>query len=116
MGASLVERILARLESAERHEVYPHLQDDYRIAWITVLNAARGDCLYCTPHVAATYAVLGLHPDKVWPAIVAYRKALLGSYWNADDARWAGEEFGAPPKKPVESVRLPARKAFAQGA
>lgn len=117
MEDAAVEGVLAHLEWAERHEVHPHLQDDYRIAWITVLRAARGDCVCCSPHVAATYVVLGLHPDKVWPAIVARRKFLLGSSWNADDARWAGEEYVAPPpKKPAQSVRLADRKAFAQAA
>jgi hypothetical protein len=74
------------------------LQSDLRIAWITVLNAARGDP---QPHVAATYAVLGLHPDKVWPAIVERRKRLLGSLY---EVVW-GEE-ALPPKKPCASVRL----------
>src|ERR1019366_4290253 len=79
MGHSLVQRILTRLEDAENHEVNPHLQDDYRISWITVLRASRGERI---PHVSATYEVLGLHPDKVWPAILARRKALLGPLYE----------------------------------
>lgn len=107
-----VERILAYLADAEEREINPHFQDDWRIAWITVLRASEG---LLQPHVAATYTVLGLHPNRVWPAIVAHRKALLGSYWNADDAKWAGEDFAeaSSPKKPVESVRLAARAAAA---
>ncbi|MGB6774613.1 MAG: hypothetical protein WBE45_09560 [Terriglobales bacterium] len=93
----IVERILARLEDAEWCEVNPHFQDDIRIAWLTVLHAARDDCLLCTPHVWATYMVVGLHPDNVWPSIVARREFLLGA--------------SSPPKKPVQSVRLPQRKA-----
>ena len=95
MGRTLA-RILARLEHAELHEPDPHFQTDYRIAWITVLYAARGEL---EPHVQATYAVLGLHPDKVWPAIEARRKAMLG----ADYDKFFAEH---PPKKPPQSVRL----------
>ena len=99
MGDSLVRRILLRLGTAEAREVNPHFQDDYRIAWITVLRASRG-ALH--PHVTATYAVLGLHPDKVWPAVLERRRALLGPgvFWK--------ENFLAelPPKKPVQSVRF----------
>ena len=85
---------MARLEIAELREANPHLQDDYRIAWITVLNAAQG---VPEPHVAASYAVLGLHPLKVWPAIVERRKALLGPLYVDESL---------PPKKPAESVRI----------
>lgn len=95
---ALTQRILSRLERAEWHEANPHLQADYRIAWITVLCASRGELL---PHVRATYAVLGLHPSKVWPAILERRKALLGS------VLWETE---LPPRKAVRSVReLPQR-------
>ena len=51
------------------------------------------------PHVEATYRVLGLHPDKVWPAIVAQRKALLGTEYEKIWPELA-------PKKPVRSVTL----------
>jgi hypothetical protein len=95
VGNSLLRRILYHLERAEEREPNPHLQDDYRIAWITVLGAASG---VTDPHVQATYAVLGLHPDKVWSAIEARRKALLG----LDYDRFFGEH---PPRKPVQSVR-----------
>jgi hypothetical protein len=99
---SLTGRILSRLEDAEFRESNPHLQDDQRIAWITVLRASRGEAI---PHVTATYAVLGLHPDKVWPSIVERRKALLGALY---------EEFwgvSLPPKKPAQSEHLPYRRA-----
>ena len=71
----LAERVLARLEAAEQKESDLWLRDDIRIAWITVLYASRGNP---QPHIDATYKVLGLHPDKVWPAICARRAALLG--------------------------------------
>jgi len=95
----LPRHILSRLEAAEARELDPHFQADYRIAWITVLRASRGERI---PHVSATYAVLGLHPEKVWPAIVERRKALLGAgvVWNE-----------AAPKKSVESVRVAYRRA-----
>ena len=100
-------RILARLETAEWHESNLHYQDDYRIAWITTLRASRGESI---PHVSATYAVLGLHPDKVWPAILERRKFLLGAAYRA----LCGEEFpfseSLPPKKPVRSVKTLARR------
>lgn len=103
--SKLVRRILARLERVEWEEPNPNFQDDYRIAWITVLRASRGERI---PHVSATYAVLGLHPDKVWPAIVARRKALLGSeYYKFFPAA----EQRLPPKKPAQSVRLGAPEA-----
>jgi hypothetical protein len=90
ISPSFPERILSRLARAEWREVNPHFQADYRIAWITVLRAARGELW---PHVTATYAVLGLHPEKVWPAILARRRALLG-HKSAE---------GLPPKKPARS-------------
>lgn len=96
-GSILADRILARLWDAELRELNPHLRDDYRIAWITVSLAERGNPI---PHIEASYRVLGLHPENVWPAIVARRKADLGSLYE--------QFFGVslPPKKPVESVRL----------
>jgi hypothetical protein len=111
--ASLAERILARLEEAESHELNPHFQSDLRIAWITVLRAERGQMI---PHISATYAVLGLHPERVWPAIVARRKAQCGAYYEVfypgDSVNFVGDlsldglSQDLPPKKPVQSVRL----------
>jgi hypothetical protein len=71
----LTNRVLVRLETAEAKELDPWMRDDIRIAWITTLYASQGNP---QPHVDATYRVLGLHPDKVWPAILARREALLG--------------------------------------
>jgi len=98
---SLVRRILLRLEQAEARELNPHFQDDYRIAWIAVLRASRGET---EPLVSATYTVLGLHPDKVWPAIVARRHAQTGRHY---EAIFGGDLYpeASSPKKPVRSVR-----------
>ncbi len=93
-------RVLSRLEDAEAREVNPHFQTDYRIAWIAVLRASRGEP---GAHRSASYTVLGLSPEKVWPAIVARRRAQLGAFYE--------EFFGGSPKKPAQSVRvLPAAR------
>lgn len=97
---NLAERVLVRLEQAEKKEIDLWLRDDIRIAWITTAWSQsgvpqwfwRGSSL--PPHVAATYQVLDCHPDAVWPRIVAQRKAKLGPCYQ--------QFFGAelPPKKP----------------
>lgn len=94
------ERVLERIASAEWREVNPHYQDDYRIAWITVLRAGLGER---EPDVSACYTVLGLHPNKVWPAIVARRHAIAGDHYE----EFFGEKSAAElvPKKPPASVR-----------
>ena len=69
------DRILARLVQAEAHEPDLWLRDDYRQAFITVTLASRGNTM---PFVVASYQMYGLHPDKVYSAILARRKALLG--------------------------------------
>ena len=101
MSHALVERVLLRLEDAEMHEPNAHYRDDYRIAWLITLYAARGES---QPHVLASYRVLGLHPEKVWSAIVARRHAQLGRDYD----KFFAEEFPAAssPKKPVQSVHL----------
>jgi hypothetical protein len=91
------EQVLVYLEQAEKKEIDPWLRDDIRIAWITTLEASRGNL---QPFIDATYRVLGCHPDQVWPRIVARRKAMLGVHY--DD--FYGE--GSSPKKPVQSVTL----------
>jgi hypothetical protein len=90
-GKDWTERILARLIQAEAHEVNPHLRDDYRQAFITLSLARDGSPI---PFVEASYRVIGLHPDKVWPSILARRKALLGPEYC---------QLRSVPKKPSES-------------
>lgn len=94
-ASRLSTRIVARLVQAEACESDPHYRDDLRIARLTVAYAASGEAVLCSPHVLASYMVLGLHPEKVWPAIEARRKA-LGSC----------EEVLRAPKKPAQSVKL----------
>ena len=88
------ENVLEYLASVEDAEMNPWVKDDIRIAWLTVLYAARG---YKEPHVSASYMILGLHPNKAWTAILARREALL-----AQDRK----------KKP-ETVKLKAKEASA---
>jgi len=91
----LSRRILARLEKAEACEPNPHYRDDLRIARLTVVHAMRGDAVLCSPHVLASYEVLGLHPDRVWPAIQARQLALgFNDFWGVE----------LPPKKPPQAV------------
>jgi hypothetical protein len=111
------DRVLLYLERAELKEL-AKFQDDCRIAWLTCLYASQGNP---QPHIDATRRVLGLHPDKVWLALVARRKAQLGKeysrFYDASDnwipdpevMQW-NEIFGgaSSPKKPVRSMRLEA--------
>jgi len=93
MPSSLSARVTARLVQAEHCEPNPHYQDDLRIARLIVAYASSGEAVLCTPHELASYMVLGLHPDKVWPAIQARRRAI----------GLINEEFSGgklPPKKP----------------
>jgi hypothetical protein len=92
-----VRRILSRLLTAETEEPDPWLRDDLQIARLTVTYAARGAAVECSPQVLASYAVLGLHPEKVWPAIEARRLALGPLHEVVSDA---------PPKKPAQSAKL----------
>lgn len=96
-----VESILDYLTWAEANEPDVWLRDDYRIAWITVVKAARGEL---QPHFWATYAVLRTAPVKVWPNIVRARKAMLGSLYYSFFA-----DESLPPKKPSQSVGVPFR-------
>jgi hypothetical protein len=89
---AIVRRILSRLSAAEALEVDPWFRDDLRIARLTVAYAARGEAVLCAPDVLASYVVLGLHPEKVWPAIQARRTA-LGPVCDV-------------PKKPPQAVKL----------
>jgi hypothetical protein len=82
----------------EACEYDPHVRDDLQIARLTVHYAATGEAKQCSPYVLATYAVLGLHPEKVWPAIEARSKALLG--------RGEFPDAATAPKKPPQSVKL----------
>ena len=56
------------LEQAELSEEDVYLRDDWRQAWVCVSLADRG---VPEPFVAASYQLFGLHPDKVFPAMMA---------------------------------------------
>jgi hypothetical protein len=72
---SLLDRVLGRLIQSEAHEANPHFRDDYRQTFIALSLARDGNPI---PFVEASYRMYGLHPDKVYPAIMARRQALLG--------------------------------------
>lgn len=72
---SFSDRVMARLIQAEAHEINVHLREDYRQAFMTVTLAAKGNTM---PFVVASYQMYGVHPDKVWPKIVARHNAILG--------------------------------------
>jgi hypothetical protein len=74
-NGTLAERILARLIQSEAHEASPHFRDDYRQSFIALTLALEGSPI---PFIEASYRMYGLHPDKVWPAMVARRAALIG--------------------------------------
>lgn len=101
---NLTERVLTHLEKAEKKEIDPWYRDDIRIAWITTLWAQNGvpDWSFhrqSPPHVAATYQVLGCHPDQVWARILAQRQAKLGDLYSPVFE-------GLAKRKPVRSVTL----------
>jgi hypothetical protein len=102
----LAQRIIGRLLQAEARETDPWTRDSYAIARLTVASAARGER---NPHVLATYSFLGLHPDKVWPAIVARRRSMLGQHYDAwyDESglQRTSPDHQLPAKKPPQSVR-----------
>jgi len=63
------------LEKAELAESEIWYRQDYRQAFICVSLASRGDA---QPFVESSYRIYGKHPDRVWPHILALRKAKLG--------------------------------------
>jgi hypothetical protein len=89
-GSRTSQSVLAYLAQREEIESDVWLRDDLRISWLTVLYASRG---YQAPAISASYQVLGLHPDKVFPAILERRRGLLGSEY---------EQFAAVPPEPTE--------------
>jgi hypothetical protein len=97
---TLLNRVLAHLTLAEAKEINPHYRDDIRIAWLTCQWAFDG---VLEPHVAASYRVLGVHPNSVWDKLTERRQALLGDeYPDFYDA--AGNMRPDVPKKPVTGI------------
>ena len=99
---TLAERVLARLIQLEAHEPDVSLRDDIRQSFITLTLAMRGNTM---PFVVASYQMYGLHPDKVWPAILARRSALLGAAGEVAPIESQDLSGSIPPKKSVHSVR-----------
>jgi hypothetical protein len=71
--------VLNRLWGAEQSESDIHLRSDYRQSWICVSLASRGER---QPFVESSYRIYGKHPDKVWPHILATRKAKLADEFS----------------------------------
>jgi|GEM_PF-5394123 len=74
-ASALIDRVLDRLWGAEQAESDIHRRSDYRQAFICVSLAGRGEG---EPFVTSSYRIFGIHPDNVWPHILATRKAKLG--------------------------------------
>lgn len=93
----LCDRVVVRLVEAEAKESDAWYRDDYRIARVTMGLVRTGSPI---PYIEATYTVLGIHPDQVWPRIVARRGAMLGAEYS--------NLFGgiSSPRKPARSVML----------
>jgi hypothetical protein len=102
---TLVERIMARLIQAEAHETDIWYRQDYRQAFICVSLASKGNT---EPFMVSSYQVYGLHPDKVWPAILHNRQARLAKEFP-DWYDAAGNMRPDVPKKP--SVPSPTQEA-----
>ena len=82
---ALSNRVVEYLLKAEMKEPEICYRDEYRQARIVVALASKGDP---DPFTAASYQIYGLHPDAIWPRIVADRKAQLGAkygLWYCDD-------------------------------
>jgi len=74
-----IERVIARLDEAELREPDIWFRQDVRQARIVVALARKGDP---APLVTSSYTVYGLHPDNVWPAILAKSRAKLGREYS----------------------------------
>ena len=99
---SLADRVVVYLVKAETSESDAWYRDDYRIARVTVGLAHRGSPI---PHVEASYRVLGLHPEKVWPSILRNRELILGALYE----QVSGGKI--PPKKPSSGVNTNGARA-----
>ena len=73
------ERIIDQLLSAEAGERNPHWRTDIRQARIIVALCRAGNP---DPLVSSSYEMYGVHPDLVFVAITAIRKAKLGNEYS----------------------------------
>jgi hypothetical protein len=62
------DRIMSRLAQLEDSENNPHFQDDYRIAWMTVLNCSEG---HADAWRYSFWCYFGKVPEKIIPELVA---------------------------------------------
>jgi hypothetical protein len=118
---SISDRLVDYLQEAAIAECNVHFRADYQIATLIVLHCKRGDAVKCSPHVLATYELLGCHPDQVWLNIVKRRKAILRdeyTYWYdaAGNPRNSISDYDPvriPKKPPATAVpRYLAQKAL----
>jgi hypothetical protein len=110
-------RILVRVEESEKRESDPWLRDDLRQSWISLSTYWRGQFpTFWEAFVDASYRMYGLHPDAVWPSIMAKRQAKLGSLYSVvhqpnDLSQVEDSSVGLPPKKPMGRAKMGATKA-----
>lgn len=119
VSAKFSVRVLARLAEAEQKTEVATEQQDYRIAWLTVLRADEGNQ---DPWRQAFWEVVGNTPEKTIPywqckadlmadeyvplsmIELRYTKDWGGDYIRAKMAADAARAAGLPPKKPVTSL------------
>lgn len=80
--------MLARLEEQERAESDPWRRDDVRQSWIALYTLHAGKFPdFWSAFIAASMRMYGKHPDQLWGAIEARRRAQLGplyeQFWGA---------------------------------
>lgn len=112
-ASALIDRVLDRIWEGEQEEADVHLRSDYRQAWICVSLCSRGET---QPFVESSYRLYGIHPDKVWPHILATRKAKLGEEFidwfdAAGNLRPDIPKKGSAPQTPHPDVEVPVRLA-----
>lgn len=96
-----VNRILARLIQLEAHESQTHFKDDYRQAFITLSLAVKGNK---QPFVCASYAMYGVHPDKLWKKMQDRKRAQLGIDFDLDQLEHDVALRAQSPQKSPSSV------------
>jgi len=120
VSAKFSVRILSRLAEAEQKTELATDQQDYRIAWLTVLRADEGNA---EPWRQAFWEIVGNTPEKAIPFWMAradlfrdeyvplsmldlkYTKEWASDYLRAKMAAERARQASLPTKKPVQSVR-----------
>ena len=122
VSAKFSVRVLARLAEAEQKTEVATEQQNYRIAWLTVLRADEGNP---DPWKQAFWEIVGNTPEKAIPFWLCRDDLLHDEYvplhllelrytkdWGSDyvHAKMIAEKArsaGLPPKKPVEFAPIP---------